>query len=61
MKVKDAVLSMEALSEAQEEAEKRGKHEFVCPLCGGEAWWFRVPGNKHLRCGCRKCGIRMME
>lgn len=46
---------------AQKEAEKSGKKEFTCPLCGGEAWWGRAPSNGHLHCGCRKCGFRLME
>lgn len=46
---------------AQMEAEKKGEEEFVCPLCGGEAWWGRSSYNNHLHCGCRKCGFKMME
>ena len=45
---------------AREEAEKNGKKEFTCPLCGGEAWWGRAPSNGHLRCGCRKCRFSLM-
>ena len=46
---------------AQMEAEKKGKEEFACPLCGGDAWWGRSSYNNHLHCGCRKCGFKMME
>lgn len=47
--------------EAQQEAEEKGEHEFVCPICGGQAWWGRSDLNGHLHCGCEGCGIRMME
>ncbi len=46
---------------AQQEAEEKGEKEFVCPLCGGTAIWARSSYNKHLRCKCEKCGIKMME
>ena len=46
---------------AQMEAEQKGEDEFVCPLCGGDAWLGRSSYNNHLRCGCRKCGFKMME
>lgn len=45
---------------ARLKAEQEGTKEFKCPLCGGEAWWDRAPSNGHLRCGCRKCGIKIM-
>lgn len=47
---------------AQDNAEKEGKHEFTCPVCGGIAWWNRATTvNNHLHCGCKGCGIHMME
>jgi len=46
---------------AQTEAEEKGEKEFVCPLCGGKAWWGRSSYNNHLHCGCKKCGFKMME
>lgn len=27
--------------EAQDKAEQEGKNEFICPWCGGKAWWYR--------------------
>lgn len=51
----------DAFIEAQREAEKEGKNEFICPLCGGDAWWGRAEVNNHLHCGCRKCGYLLME
>ena len=52
---------MVAFMSARMKAEQEGKKEFKCPLCGGEAWWGRVPSNGHLRCKCRKCGISIMS
>jgi predicted RNA-binding Zn-ribbon protein involved in translation (DUF1610 family) len=46
---------------AQQQAEEEGKKEFVCPLCGGLAWWGRAKCNNHLHSGCPKCGFKMME
>lgn len=46
-----------ALSEAQE----RGEHQFVCPICGGTVKWDRAEGNGHIHAGCDRCGIRMCE
>lgn len=46
---------------AQQEAEERGEEDFVCPICGGAAWWGRSDYNNHLHCGCEGCGIRMIE
>ena len=46
---------------AQQEAEERGEHEFVCPLCGGKARWLRSTYNNHLRSSCEKCRFCVME
>lgn len=46
---------------AQQKAEKLGKHEFTCPVCGGNAIWFRTENNGHLRTVCSRCGIAVME
>ena len=50
-----------AFMKAQQEAEKEGRQEFTCPLCGGKARWGRSSYNNHLWCNCADCGIRMME
>lgn len=47
--------------EARQKAEREGKKEFTCPICGGKAAWDRSPYNNHLRCWCKGCGFRMME
>jgi predicted RNA-binding Zn-ribbon protein involved in translation (DUF1610 family) len=47
--------------DAQQKAEKKGRNDFECPLCGGEAWWRRSSYNNHLHCGCKKCGVAIME
>lgn len=57
----DFLRSVEDFCAAQHYAEKTGEHSFVCPLCGGEAWWGRSTYNNHLHCGCKKCGFTMME
>lgn len=46
---------------AQQEAEKHNKEEFICPLCGGSAWWGRAKINNHLHTGCEKCGFIIMQ
>ena len=46
---------------AQHEAEKEGRQDFKCPLCGGDAKWTRSTYNNHLRCKCFGCGFLMME
>lgn len=46
---------------AQQDAEEEGEEEFVCPICGGKAWWGRSYINGHLHCGCQDCGIRVIE
>ena len=46
---------------AQKEAEKQGKREFACPICGGKAEWGRSNYNNHLHTWCAKCGIKIME
>ena len=43
---------------AKNEAEEKGEKDFVCPLCGGKAWW-----NRHeniMMSGCMKCGFRVL-
>ena len=55
---------MEALGDflaAFSKAEDAGEKEFVCPLCGGKAFWGRSPGNGHIHAGCDGCGMRIME
>ena len=44
---------------AQQKAEEKDEHNFMCPLCGGEAHWTRISG--HLHSGCKGCGIRIAE
>lgn len=46
---------------AQQEAEEKGEESFVCPICGGSAWWGRSDYNNHLHCACEGCGIVIME
>lgn len=46
---------------AQKEAEKQGKNEFTCPLCGGRAKGARYSINDHLHVGCEKCEFYIME
>ena len=55
------VKQMMAYDAAQKEAEKAGKHEFTCPLCGGNAWWERAKINNHLHTFCDKCGFGFMQ
>ena len=50
-----------AFMQAQQEAEKEGREEFTCPLCGGTANWGRARVNNHLHCGCKGCGFSMVE
>ena len=52
---------IKAFMNAQSEAEKDGREEFTCPLCGGTAIWGRAKVNNHLHCCCKGCGFRMME
>ena len=47
--------------EDQDKAEKEGKSEFVCPLCGEKAWWSRSEYNGHIHCGCDTCGFAIMQ
>lgn len=50
--------------EAQEEAEEKGMHDFVCPICNkGEktAKWIRSSYNGHLWIGCKECGFKLRE
>lgn len=52
---------MKTFTDAQRQAEKAGEEQFVCPLCGGEAWWGRSSYNNHLHCGCHGCGYLIMQ
>lgn len=54
-------LTMDEFIKAQQEAEEIGEEEFVCPICGGHAWWGRSSYNNHLHCGCEGCGIMVVE
>ena len=47
--------------EAQQEAEDKGKHEFICPICKNMAWWDRAKTNGHIRIRCYGCGMSVME
>lgn len=47
--------------EAQDKAEKEGKGELICPLCGGEAWWHRSECNGHVHRGCDTCKFLIMQ
>lgn len=49
------------IMKAQSEAEEKGEHDFVCPLCGGRAHWARSLSNNHLSIRCGDCGFLMME
>lgn len=57
----DFIIQLTTFMKAQQEAEEAGETEFTCPLCGAKAMWGRSPYNNHLHCGCKGCGIRMME
>lgn len=53
---------------AQDKAEKEGKNEFVCPLCGGKAWWSRSEYNGythyytcHYNVNGNKCGMGILH
>ncbi len=50
-----------AFLEAQHDAEEKGKHEFTCPICGGQAEWQRSNYNGHIRAWCKGCNFKMME
>lgn len=53
--------AMAKFAEAQKKAEKAGKEQFVCPLCGGNAWWGRSNINNHLHYGCKDCDYRVVQ
>lgn len=41
---------------------KRGVvYQFVCPLCGGEAWVRAAKINGHKHASCNKCGVGFMQ
>ena len=46
---------------AEQQAEEEGKKEFVCPLCGGTAWWLQSDYNGHKHSRCTKCGFYVGE
>lgn len=50
-----------AFIKQQQEAEEKGEHDFICPICGGQAHWSRAEENNHLHCGCKGCGFLLME
>lgn len=52
---------LEALFEAQQEAEAKGEHDFVCPICKCVAWWDRAKINGHIRIRCDGCDLSVME
>ena len=47
--------------QAEIEAEEKGEHEFICPLCGGNAWWRRSIINNHKWSKCNDCGFTLGE
>ena len=49
------------LLDAQAQAEERGEIVFPCPVCGGEAYWGRLFENGRRLCGCKGCGMYLME
>ncbi len=53
---------------AKDEAEKEGNNEFICPLCGGKAWWSRSEYNGHTHyyachynANGNKCGMGILH
>lgn len=60
-KAADPVTQVIAFMKAQITAENEGKKEFVCPICGGKAYWGRSSYNNHLHSGCRDCRFYMIE
>ena len=41
---------------------KRGvTYQFVCPLCGGEAWVMAMEINGHKHAKCSKCGVGLIQ
>ena len=46
---------------AEQQAEAEGKKEFMCPLCGGKAWWLRSGFNGHRHSRCTRCGFYVGE
>lgn len=41
---------------------KRGvTYQFICPLCGGEAWVMAMKINGHKHAKCSKCGVGLMQ
>lgn len=53
----DIFVKAKKFSKAQRRAEKKGQDEFVCPLCGGSAWWARMLLDNRLNCGCKNCNF----
>lgn len=59
--MEDIIQQIKDFMESQQAAEKEGKHEFRCPLCGGNAMWNRSDYNNHLWTKCQGCGFLVME
>lgn len=59
--MEDIIKALSEFMESQQEAEKEGRQEFKCPLCGGRAMWGRSDYNNHLWTKCFGCGFLMME
>lgn len=43
------------------EAEDKGEHIFICPICGGKSEVYRVKYNNHIIAWCNACGIKVMS
>ena len=52
---------LQAFLKAQQEAEVKGEHEFVCPICKCVARWNRAKVNGHIRIRCDGCDLSVME
>lgn len=46
---------------ALNEAERDGKKEFVCPLCGGIVVMRKAESNGHVHAYCNKCFMEVHE
>lgn len=58
---REQIEKLQVFLEAQQEAEERGEHEFICPNCKGIAWWDRAKVNGHIRIRCDSCDLSVME
>ena len=52
---------LQAFLKAQQEAEEKGEHIFICPNCKRTAWWDRAKINGHIRIRCDGCDISVIE